>query len=68
MQNISISHKVEHNFQEKKAPNFDDVLEFSEKLTDIYYEYKFKPIFCSLSSRSSIINEIYEDRYKNNIL
>lgn len=55
-------------FQEKKAPNFDDVLEFSEKLTDIYYEYKFKPIFCSLSSRSSIINEIYEDRYKNNIL
>ena len=54
-------------FQNRKAPDFDDVLDFSERLTDIYYEYKFKPIFCSLSSRSSIVNEIYEDRYKNNI-
>lgn len=54
-------------FQNKEAPDFDDVLDFSEKLTDIYYEYKFKPIFCSLSSRSSIVNEIYEDRYKNDI-
>ena len=54
-------------FQNREAPDFDDVLDFSERLTDIYYEYKFIPIFCSLSSRSSIVNEIYEDRYKNNI-
>lgn len=53
-------------FQNKLAPNFDDVIDFSNKLIDIYIEYNFKPIFCSLSSRSSVINELY-DKCKSNI-
>lgn len=35
---------------------------FSEELANIYVENDFKPIFCSLSSRSCIINELYEDK------
>ena len=50
-------------FQDKSAPSFDDVIDFSKKLIKIYKKYNFKPIFCSLSSRSSIINELY-DKYK----
>lgn len=49
-------------FESRKPPNFEDVIDFSNKLVDIYLKYNFKPIFCSLSSRSSIVNEIYEDR------
>ena len=48
--------------QHKSSPDFEDVLDFSNQLVDIYLKYHFKPIFCSLSSRSSIINELYEDR------
>lgn len=49
-------------FQYKSAPDFNDVLDFSDRLVDLYLKYHFKPIFCSLSSRSSIVNELYEDR------
>jgi hypothetical protein len=49
-------------FQNRETPNFDEVIDFTEKLSDIYDKYNFKAIFCSLSSRSSIINEIYDDR------
>ena len=49
-------------FQHRPSPDFEDVLDFSNQLVDIYLKYHFKPIFCSLSSRSSIINELYEDR------
>lgn len=44
----------------KKAPDFDKVINFTCELVKIYKEYNFKPIFCSLSSRSSIVNEIYD--------
>lgn len=47
-------------FQNKPSPNFDEVINFSKELTNIYKKYNFKPIFCSLSSRSSIINELYD--------
>lgn len=49
-------------FQNLKSPDFADVIDFSNKLVDIYIKYGFKPIFCSLSSRSSVVNELYEDR------
>lgn len=54
-------------FQNKEAPKFQEVIDFTEQLVDIYHRYNFKPIFCSVSSRSSIVNEVYEDRYKRNI-
>lgn len=46
----------------KNAPDFDNIMYFSEELANIYVENDFKPIFCSLSSRSCIINELYEDK------
>lgn len=46
----------------KSAPDFDSIIYFSEELANIYVENNFKPIFCSLSSRSCIINELYEDK------
>lgn len=51
-------------YQDKKAPTSEDIIDFTNKLADIYIEHNFKPIFCSLSSRSSLVNEIYRD--KNN--
>ncbi len=51
-------------FHNKKAPNFDDILYFSNELVDIYIKYGLKPIFCSLSSRSSIVNELYNEKNK----
>lgn len=47
-------------YYNKAAPDFDEVIDFTCKLVKIYKEYNFKPIFCSLSSRSSIVNEIYD--------
>lgn len=38
---------------------FDDVLDFSEELCKLYKKYNQKPIFSSVSSRSSIMNELY---------
>lgn len=52
-------------YQDKPAPNSDDIIEFTNALADIYVEHNFKPIFCSLSSRSSLINEIYKDKKDN---
>lgn len=52
-------------YANKKGPNFDEVLDFTDKLTDIYVKYNFKPIFCSLSSRSSLVNEFYTEKNKN---
>lgn len=48
-------------FQDRKVPDFEEVIYFSTELIKIYKDYNFRPIFCSLSSRSSIINELYED-------
>lgn len=47
-------------FSYKKAPNFDDIIDFTIELSKIYKKYSFKPIFCSLSSRSSIVNEVFD--------
>jgi hypothetical protein len=44
----------------KKAPAPDEVIQFSKKLAIIYKKHNFKPFCCSLSSRSSIMNECYE--------
>ena len=41
-----------------------DVINFTEKLVNIYIKYHQHPIFCSLSSRSSIVNEVYYDKVK----
>lgn len=48
----------------KKPPEFDEVIEFTKELVKIYKKYDFKPIFCSLSSRSSIVNELYNEKGK----
>lgn len=47
-----------------KSPSMENVLKFTEGLVEIYKMYKQKPIFCSISSRSSIINEVYYDSTK----
>ena len=39
--------------------DFDKILDFSNKLCKVYKKYNFKPIFTSISSRSSIMNELY---------
>lgn len=52
-------------YQDKLAPKSDDIIDFTNRLVDIYIEHNFKPIFCSLSSRSSLINEIYKDKKDN---
>lgn len=44
----------------KSPPDFNDVLDFSFRLASIYRKYSFEPIFCSLSSRSSIMNEVFD--------
>lgn len=43
-------------YYNKKSPSFDEVNYFIERLVDIYMKYGFKPIYCSISSRSSIVN------------
>ena len=47
-----------------KAPEMEDVIDFTKKLVKIYIKYDQHPIFCSLSSRSSIVNEVYYDNVK----
>lgn len=44
---------------QKEPPLPEDVLNFTQKLVKIYKEYGFKPFCCSMSSRSSIVNEVY---------
>ena len=43
----------------KEPPSPDEILDFTKKLVEIYKKYDFKPFCCSLSSRSSIANEVY---------
>ena len=52
-------------YYNRKTPDFDKVLEFTNELAKLYIQYNFKPIFCSLSSRSSLVNEIYWHYLKN---
>ena len=54
-------------YYNRKAPSFEDVKYFTERLVDIYIKYGFKPIYCSKSSRSSVINELYEEKNCRNI-
>ncbi len=51
-------------YSNMSAPKMDKVIEFTKKLVDIYLKYNQRPIFCSLSSRSSIVNEVYYDSSK----
>lgn len=57
--------KRKTEYSNKISPSFEDVLYFNNKLVEMYLKYKFKPIFCTLSSRSSIVNEVYNDRKAN---
>ena len=45
-------------WENKKSPGLHEILEFNLALAKIYQRYKFSGVYCSLSSRSSIINEI----------
>lgn len=54
-------------YYNKKAPSFEEVRYFTERLVEIYIKYGFKPIYCSKSSRSSIVNELYEEKNCRNI-
>ena len=47
-----------------EAPEMKDVINFTKRLVKIYVKYNQHPIFCSLSSRSSIVNEVYYDNVK----
>ncbi len=48
--------------QEHPVPNVSDIIAFSLELADIYRRYNYRPIFCEMSSRSSIMNEIINYR------
>ncbi|MCK5107429.1 MAG: hypothetical protein KAQ83_01765 [Nanoarchaeota archaeon] len=48
------------------SPKVEDIINFSQQLVGIYLKHNFKPIFCTLSSRSSIINELYLDKVLKN--
>jgi len=45
-------------WSKKSAPTPDEILEFGLEMEKIYREYEFDPVYCSLSSRSSIASEI----------
>ncbi len=53
--------KKNTQFANKPAPSFDSVINFSTNLVKIYKKHNLKPIFDSNGSRSSIINEMYEE-------
>jgi|GEM_PF-1134291 len=48
-------------FSNLQSPSFNEVIDFTTKLVKIYKENNLKPIFDSNSSRSSIVNELYEE-------
>jgi len=50
-------------WSEKKGPAAGEILSFTEALAKIYKKHNFRGIYCNLSSRSSIINEVlnYKD-------
>ena len=45
-------------WENKEKPNINDVANFSVFVADIYKSHNFKPLYCSLSSRSGIMNEV----------
>jgi len=46
-------------WQNKPKPDKDEIAYFTKQLVKIYKENNFKPLYCQLSSRSSIANEVY---------
>ena len=48
-------------WENKKPPEMQEVVDFSLALANIYQEHGFKGIYCGLSSRSSVLNEILEN-------
>lgn len=53
--------KKNTQYVDKPAPSFARVCDFSYELAKIYKRHDLKPIFDRHSSRSSIINEIYDE-------
>ena len=51
--------KPTSSWRDKAPPNRDTVLWFFRELAKLYREYGYRPIFCPLSSRSSLENEAY---------
>lgn len=47
--------------ENQPSPEIKQVVDFTENLARIYKKYNYKPIYCSVSSRSSIINEVFSD-------
>lgn len=58
--------KPNTEYYNKKTPSFEEVKYFTERLVEIYIKYGFRPIYCTRSSRSSIINELYEEKNSRN--
>lgn len=54
-------------YYNKKSPSFEEIRYFTERLVEIYIKYGFKPIYCSKSSRSSVVNELYEEKNSRDI-
>lgn len=52
-------------YENRKTADLSDVLDASGYLCRVYQSHQFRPIFCSLSSRSSIMNEMYDAYEKN---
>ena len=48
-------------YEHHKTADLQDVIECSKYLCKTYKKYGYEPIFCNLSSRSSIMNEMYDD-------
>lgn len=59
--------KPNTEYYNKKAPSFEEVKYFAERLVEIYMKYGFRPIYCTRSSRSSIVNELYEEKNSRNL-
>jgi len=47
-------------WEKRDQPDLMEVAAFSRFLSGIYRTYGFKPLYCAMSSRSSIMNECYE--------
>ena len=45
-------------WNKKQPPSPDEILYFGYKVDEIYKQYGFRPVYCMLSSRSSIANEV----------
>ncbi len=49
-------------WSKKNSPSVNEILNFTENLAKIYKKNKFTGIYCNLSSRSSIINEVLNNK------